>query len=58
MTPEDLKSETAAIATTQGELRETHLKYHLQMVAVLTPAQMHRYGELRGYGPAKTHHHN
>jgi hypothetical protein len=58
MTPEDLKSETSAIAITQGELRETHLKYHLQMVAVLTPAQMRRYGELRGYGSAKMHHHN
>jgi Spy/CpxP family protein refolding chaperone len=58
MTPQDLKSETAAIAITQGELRETHLKYHLQMVTVLTPAQMHRYGELRGYGSAKMHHHN
>ena len=58
MTPEDLKSETAAIATTQGELRETHLKYHLKMVTVLTPAQMHRYGELRGYGSGKMHHHH
>jgi hypothetical protein len=58
MTPEDLKFETAAIAITQGELRETHLKYHLQMVTVLTPAQMHRYGELRGYGSGKMHHHH
>jgi hypothetical protein len=58
MTPEDLKSETAAIAITQGALRETHLKYHLKMVTVLTPAQMHRYGELRGYGSGKMHHHH
>ena len=44
---------------TQGELRETHLKYHFSMVAVLSPVQMQRYAELRGYGgekPIKHHH--
>src|SRR3954468_20257635 len=29
VTPESLKVTTAAVAATQGELRETHLKYHL-----------------------------
>jgi hypothetical protein len=40
VTPESLKATTA-----QGTLRETHLKYHLLTVAVLTPDQMHRYAE-------------
>ncbi len=59
ITPETLKASTAAIAVTQGALRETHLKYHLSTAAVLTPAQMHRYAELRGYGdqPVMHHHH-
>jgi hypothetical protein len=57
VTPESLKASTAAIATTQGALRETHLKYHLSTVALLTPGQMQRYAGLRGYGHAKHHHH-
>jgi hypothetical protein len=59
VTPESLKASTAAVAVTQGELRETHLKYHLSTVAVLSPAQMTRYVELRGYGdkPRLHHHH-
>jgi hypothetical protein len=58
MTPEDLKLTIAAIAVSQGELRETHLKYHLQTVPLLTAAQMHRYAQLRGYSANQTHHHN
>lgn len=61
VTPESLKAATAAVATTQGELRETHLKYHLSTLAVLSPHQVHRYGELRGYGgqaPPTMHHHH
>jgi hypothetical protein len=50
VTPESLKETTAAAAATQGILRETHLKYHLSTVAILTPEQMQRYAELRGYG--------
>ncbi len=42
-------------------LRETHLKYHLSTVALLSPGQMQRYAELRGYGgqaaPMQHHHH-
>src|SRR5882757_9998674 len=37
VTPESLKVLTAAAAITQGELRETHLKYHLATVDVLSP---------------------
>jgi Spy/CpxP family protein refolding chaperone len=60
VTPESLKASTAAVATTQGALRETHLEYHLSTAAILTPGQMQRYAELRGYGssqPMHPHHH-
>ena len=57
MTPESLKVSTAAIAATQGVLRETHLKYHLSTAAILMPSQMLRYAELRGYGSGHMHHH-
>ena len=53
VTPESLKASTAAVAMTQGELRETHLKYHLSIVEVLSPHQMKRYAELRGYGDSR-----
>jgi hypothetical protein len=56
VTPESLKVSTAAAAIIQGELRETHLKYHLSTVDVLSPGQMRRYAELRGYGGRATHH--
>jgi Spy/CpxP family protein refolding chaperone len=45
----NLAAATAAIATTQGELRTAHLRYHLAMMEVLTPEQVRRYGEVRGY---------
>jgi LTXXQ motif family protein len=50
VTPESLKASTAAVASTQGVLREAHLKYHLSTAALLTPSQMVKYAELRGYG--------
>jgi Spy/CpxP family protein refolding chaperone len=58
VTPETLKVATAEVAMTQGALRETHLKYHLATVKILTPDQMQRYAELRGYGdkPMDRHH--
>ncbi len=49
VTPESLRRANTAIGVTQSELRHTHLKYHLLTVAVVTPAQMQRYAELRGY---------
>jgi hypothetical protein len=58
VTPESLKALTAAVATTQGELRDTHLKYHLSTVDLLSPDQMKRYAELRGYGDQPQHHHH
>ena len=59
VSPDSLKSATAAIARTQGELREAHLKYHLLTSAVLDKAQLAKYAELRGYAsdlPAQHHH--
>src|SRR5258706_5228852 len=58
VTPDSLKASTAAAATTQGALRETHLKYHLSTKAILTRRQMQRYAELRGYGDHATPHHH
>jgi Spy/CpxP family protein refolding chaperone len=62
VTPDSLRASTAAMAATQGALRETHLKYHLSTVAVLSPDQMQRYAELRGYGgeaqPMEHRHHH
>jgi len=57
MTPESLKASTAAVAVTQGMLRETHLKFHLSTAAILNPSQMLKYAELRGYGSGHKHHH-
>jgi hypothetical protein len=58
VTAESLKSSTSIAAMTQGTLRETHLKYHLQTVALLTSAQMRRYTELRGYSAHQMRHYN
>jgi Spy/CpxP family protein refolding chaperone len=59
VTPTSLKRATAEVASTQGTLRATHLKYHLSTADVLTPSQMQGYAELRGYGndhPMMHHH--
>ncbi|MER9330579.1 Spy/CpxP family protein refolding chaperone [Mesorhizobium sp. M0488] len=40
---------TKAIADLQGALRTAHLRYHLDMVQLLTPEQVRRYSQLRGY---------
>lgn len=61
VTTDTLKAATASIAVTQGRLRESHLKYHLATATILTPAQMQRYTELRGYGGhggGRMHRHN
>jgi hypothetical protein len=50
ITPERLKTATAAIAEIRGELRNAHLKYHLSTAALLDVDQIRRYAELRGYG--------
>jgi Spy/CpxP family protein refolding chaperone len=42
---------TAEIARVDGALRAVHLATHLDMQRVLTPEQIGRYDELRGYAP-------
>src|SRR5579871_5959284 len=44
-----LDAETQEIGSIQARLRAAHLKYHLSTVAVLTPEQVEKYRELRGY---------
>jgi len=58
VTPATLAAATGEIGRTQGELRATHLRYHLAAFEVLTPHQMQRYAELRGYagGAHRPHH--
>jgi hypothetical protein len=48
-TAETLRARLADLAIRQGELRYTHLRYHLAMVDLLTPEQIERYRPLRGY---------
>jgi hypothetical protein len=59
LAPESLKAATAAIGVTQGELRETHLKYQLQTAQILSAEQMQHYSMLRYGSDSQTqHHHN
>ena len=44
------------IARLQGEIRLEHLKAHLAMKALLTPAQVAKYDALRGYGSGSIEH--
>jgi hypothetical protein len=61
ITPANLAAATQAIALTEASLRQTHLKYHLTMMDVLSPQQISLYRELRGYagqqGPVRQHEH-
>lgn len=53
ITPASLVAATDATARTQAALRAAHLGYHLSTAEALTPDQIHRYGELRGYAGPK-----
>jgi Spy/CpxP family protein refolding chaperone len=57
--PASLEAATDAIATIEGALRATHLRYHLAMKKALTPEQVERYAALRGYagGSERKHRH-
>jgi hypothetical protein len=60
VTADSLARAVGAIGTTQAELRAAHLRYHLLTVDLLSPDQVHRYGELRGYAggsPSGAHGH-
>ena len=49
ITEEFLQENVTASAELYGQLRIVHLKYHLQMVDILTAEQVAQYNELRGY---------
>ena len=49
ITRRKLASLTAEIARVEGLLRRAHLQAHLDTKRILTPAQVERYDELRGY---------
>lgn len=44
-----LRASTAEIARLQGNLRAAHLAAHLEMRRLLSPQQIEKYDELRGY---------
>jgi Spy/CpxP family protein refolding chaperone len=48
-----LQTATADIARLQGLLRAVHLAAHLEMRRLLSPAQIKKYDELRGYTTTK-----
>src|ERR1700730_7167833 len=49
VTRASLDAATARIGAAQGELRAAHLRDQFEMGDVLSPGQIARYGELRGY---------
>ncbi len=51
-----LRTLVREIARLQGELRVAHLQRHLEMKRILTPEQVIRYDELRGYASAGAGH--
>jgi len=58
ITSDALQDATLKIGLTQAELRNAHLKYHLETAQILSPEQMKQYAELRGYNsdtPARHH---
>lgn len=47
---ENLGQSLARIGRLQGEVRQVHLYTHVEQTALLTPAQVEKYNQLRGYG--------
>lgn len=47
---------TSEIGTKQAQLRQEHLRTHLEQTALLDAAQVRRYNELRGYTGASPSH--
>lgn len=50
-----LDAASANVGSAQASLRAAHLRYHLDMMAVLTPEQVARYVALRGYASNQPH---
>jgi Spy/CpxP family protein refolding chaperone len=58
--PNKLRQSVAEIARLQGELRVAHLQAHLETRRALSPEQIEKYDQLRGYnsgGEHKDHQH-
>jgi len=60
ITQAELSRLVGEIATVEGRLRNTHLAAHLGIKGILTPEQVSRYDQIRGYtgdnsGPAAGH---
>lgn len=58
ITSDALQDATMKIGLTQAELRNAHLKHHLETAQILSPEQMKQYADLRGYTsdtPARHH---
>jgi hypothetical protein len=49
ITTADLERLTRDIGVSQARLRATHLRYHLDTVAILSPEQIIKYNSARGY---------
>lgn len=56
-TEDEMKRLVNVAAIVRGELRATHLKYHLKTSKILNKHQTKQYFTLRGYGHPQ-HHHN
>jgi Spy/CpxP family protein refolding chaperone len=57
ITRASLDAITARVGEEQGKLQAAHLNYHLAMMEVLSPPQVARYAELRGYAEGGQHDH-
>jgi Spy/CpxP family protein refolding chaperone len=60
VTPQLLANAMARIGRLQGQFRNAHLEAHIAQAAILTPEQVAKYKDLRGYGSATEpmHHHH
>jgi hypothetical protein len=56
ITQSQLITASQAIGAAEANLRATHLKFHLSTLDLLTPAQVRRYAELRGYDATSPQH--
>jgi DNA-binding MarR family transcriptional regulator len=52
---QNVEGAVARIAAVAGVLRASHLKAHVATTAVLSPTQVARYVQMRGYGEAHQH---
>src|SRR5262249_20836606 len=55
VTRASLDEALSRIARNQAELRAAHLRYHLAMAELLSPDQIPRYAQLRGYAIKSEH---